>query len=295
MHTQAQTSPPFLDLDLLRTLDAIAEGGSFSAAAEIVHRTPSAISMQVKRMEDVVGRPLFERDSRSVTLTDDGAFLLTHARRVLALNRDAMARFVTPDLHGNVRLGAPDDIAERYLPRMLRRFAETHPGIGVVVTVENSARMLEMLAAGQLDLTLANTQDNERSLAGREVLLQERLVWAGAAGGCAATRTPMPLSAWDETCAWRKAATQALDRIGTPWQITFQSGHMAAQRAALKADLAVAPMPQRILDSEISEVPAEIGLPPLPGYAIILDVADDPSAPVLAAADHLRASFALCC
>ena len=95
---------PLLDLDLLKTLVAIAETGSFSTAATVVHRTPSAISMQVKKMEEILGRPVFTRDSRSVSLTSDGAFSLEHARRMLALNRDAVARFVQPDVEGVERL-----------------------------------------------------------------------------------------------------------------------------------------------------------------------------------------------
>ena len=112
---------PLLDLELLQTLVAIAETGNFSAAAEVVFRTPSAVSMQVKRLEELLGRSIFKRDSRSVALTADGEQLLVHARRVLAMNREIVAKFITPDVAGVVRMGAPDDAAERLLPEMLRR------------------------------------------------------------------------------------------------------------------------------------------------------------------------------
>ena len=127
---------PLLELDLLKTLIAINETGNFSAAAEAVYRTPSAVSMQVKRMEELLGRAVFTRDSRTVSLTHDGEILLAHARRVLALNREVVAQFITPEVAGVVRLGAPDDAAERFLPAMLKRFSESHPGVIVDVIVD---------------------------------------------------------------------------------------------------------------------------------------------------------------
>ncbi|MEM9425794.1 MAG: LysR substrate-binding domain-containing protein [Pseudomonadota bacterium] len=282
---------PLLDLDLLKTLVAIADTGNFSAAAAAVHRTPSAVSMQVKKMEDILGRPIFIRDSRSVELTADGAFLLEHGRRMLALNREAVARFVQPDVQGVVRLGAPDDVAERFLVEMLRRFNESHPQVTVNATVDGSDRMIEMLSQGTLDLTLITCEAgfNEK---GAEVLFREQLVWAACKGGVAAEQTPLPVSVWEEGCAWRKAALEQLDAQGRPWRVAFQSAHISGQRAAVLADLAVAPIPVSSLGGCIVQAPAHFNLPPLPKYALGLIVADDPNPAVLAAVDHLRASFA---
>lgn len=281
---------PLLDLDLLKTLVAIAETGSFSAAAAAVHRTPSAVSMQVKKMEELLGRAVFIRDSRSVELTSDGAFLLEHARRMLALNRDALARFVQPDVQGVVHLGAPDDVAERFLPAMLRRFAETHPCVTVNVTVDGSARMMSMLKDGQLDLTLITCEAGFDDLRA-EVLFRERLVWAVCRGGVAVERDPLPLSVWEEGCVWRKAGIEGLDAVGRDWRVAFQSAHISGQRAAILADLAVAPLPLSSIGGDIIEAPAKYGLPMLPKYALGLLIGSQPSAAVNAAADHLRASF----
>jgi DNA-binding transcriptional LysR family regulator len=145
---------PLLELDLLRTLVAIAETGNFSAAADRLGRTPSAVSMQVKKMEEMVGAALFVRDSRSVSLTRDGEALLQHGRRLLALNREMMTRFARPDLVGEVHLGAPDDVAERFLPTMLRHFAETHPGVILNVLVDGTRRLKEMVDEQTLDLAI---------------------------------------------------------------------------------------------------------------------------------------------
>ncbi|MEQ9042087.1 MAG: LysR substrate-binding domain-containing protein [Silicimonas sp.] len=281
---------PLLDLDLLKTLVAIAETGSFSAAAAAVLRTPSAVSMQVKKIEDLLGRPVFIRDSRSVELTADGAFLLEHARRMLALNRDALARFVQPDVEGVVRLGAPDDVAERFLPKMLRGFAETHPCVTVDVTVDGSERMISMLKSGRLDLTLITCEAGFDDH-GAEVLFRERLVWATCRGGVAVERQPLPLSVWEEGCVWRKAGIDGLDAVGRDWRVAFQSAHISGQRAAILADLAVAPIPESSIGGEIIEAPAKYGLPKLPKYALGLVIGPDPTPAVHAAADHLRASF----
>ncbi|MGR3511351.1 MAG: LysR substrate-binding domain-containing protein [Paracoccaceae bacterium] len=281
---------PLLDLDLLKTLVAIADTGNFSAAAAAVHRTPSAVSMQVKKMEDILGRPVFIRDSRSVDLTEDGAFLLEHARRMLALNREAVARFVQPDVQGVVRLGAPDDVAERFLVDMLRRFKESHPQVTVNVAVDGTDRMIGMLREGRLDLTLITCEAGFKE-EGAEVLFREQLVWAACKGGVAAEQSPLPVSVWEEGCAWRKAALGELDEKGIPWRVAFQSAHISGQRAAVLADLAVAPIPESSIGGCIVEAPARFGLPKLPKYALGLLLANEANPAVIAAADHLRASF----
>ena len=260
---------PLLDLDLLKTLVAIADTGNFSAAAAAVHRTPSAVSMQVKKMEEILGRPIFIRDSRSVDLTEDGAFLLEHGRRMLALNREAVARFVVD---------------------MLRRFNETHPHVTVNVAVDGTGRMIDMLNQGRLDLTLITCEAGFKE-EDAEVVFREQLVWAACKGGVAAEQSPLPVSVWEEGCAWRKAALGQLDDMGIPWRVAFQSAHISGQRAAVLADLAVAPIPVSSIGGCIVEAPARFGLPKLPKYALGLLVSDDPNPAVVAAADHLRASF----
>lgn len=291
MNAPSTPSLPLLDLDLLKTLVAIAETGSFSGAAQSVFRTPSAISMQVKKMEEILGRPIFVRDSRSVTLTPDGAFLLEHARRMLAMNRDAVARFVQPDVEGVVRLGAPDDVAERFLPAMLRKFADSHPGVTVNVTVDGTDTMVAALEAGKLDATLVTCEAGFRDAGTAEVLYREQLVWAARKGGIAACQEPLPVSVWEEGCVWRQAGLKGLDEQGRAWRIAFQSAHISGQRAAILADLAVAPIPKSSLGGDIVEAPAKFGLPVLPKYALGLLVRPDPSPAIEAAADYIRSAF----
>ncbi len=283
---------PLLDLDVLRTFVAIADTGSFAAAAEAVFRTPSAVSMQIKKLEEMLGRAVFIRDSRSVKLTRDGEILLEHGRRLLALNRELVAKFRAPDIAGEVRLGAPDDAAERFLPGMLSRFGESHAGVTVNVIVENSNPLIERVRQKQVDIALITCSQSHPGSENAEVLLRERLVWAVRKGGVAAEKTPLPVSVWEEGCIWRKAGLEGLEKQGRAYRIAFHSAYISGQRAAILADLAIAPLPVSSLVGDIIEAGPEYGLPQLPDYTLGMIVAEDASAPVLAAADHLRASFA---
>ena len=283
---------PLLELDLLKTLVAINDTGNFSAAAEVVYRTPSAVSMQVKRIEELLGRPVFSRDSRTVSLTHEGEILLAHARRVLALNREVVAQFITPEVAGVVRLGAPDDAAERFLPTMLSRFSDSHPGVVVDVIVESSTALTKQVQNRQLEMALITCDIDEAREEGVEVLFFEDLVWAGAKCGVAVEKSPIPVSVWEKGCSWRKAGLDGLEAQGRSYREAFKSAHISGQKAAILADLAVAPLPRSSIGDKIVVVDKKHNLPKLPQYALGLIICDNPSAPVTAAADHLRACFA---
>jgi DNA-binding transcriptional LysR family regulator len=280
---------PTLELDVLRTFVAIAETGSFTTAANMVFRTPSAVSMQIKKLEDILGRMLFTRDARSVTLTNDGEMLLGYARRLLAINHEAVSKFVMPDIQGVVRLGSPDDYGERLLPSVLKRFAETHPSIAVDVTIDQSGNLRRRLAEGQLDITLVTACRNIPHDA--EILLTEPVVWAGARGGCAHLKEPLPVSLWEEGCVWRANALDALGREGRDYRIAYMSAHTGGQRAAVLADLAVAPLPRSFIGHGIVALGRNDGLPDLADYNLAMLMAPDAGPSVQAAADHIRATM----
>jgi len=284
---------PLLDLDVLRTFVAIAETGSFTSAANAVFRTPSAVSMQIKKLEDILGCSVLSRDARSVTMTTDGEMLLGYARRLLAINREAVSKFIVPDISGVVRLGSPDDYGERVLPQVLKRFAQSHPSVAVDVVIDQSSNLRRRLEDRTLDLTLVTTSSRSRGLAGGEVMLTEPIVWAGAKGGCAHLREPLPVSLWEEGCAWRAAALEVLGREGRNYRVAYMSAHAAGQRSAILADLAVAPLPKSFLGCDLVELTAQDGLPEIGSYSLAMFVAPDVTPPVEAAADHIRATFQL--
>jgi len=280
---------PLLDLDVLRTFVAIAETGSFTAAASAVFRTPSAVSMQIKKLEETLRCIVFNRDARSVSLTTDGEMLMGYARRMLAINREAVSKFVVPDVSGVVRLGSPDDYGERVLPSVLKRFAQSHPSVAVDVTIDQSANLRRRLSERELDITLFTVCRNIPPDA--EILLTEPIVWGGARGGCAYLKKPLPVSVWEEGCAWRADALEALGRDGVEYRVAYMSAHTAGQRAAILADLAIAPLPRSFIGNDIVPLGPEHGLPQLSNYNLAMIVAPDASAPVRAAADHIRATM----
>ena len=280
---------PILDLDVLRTFVAIAETGSFTAAANAVFRTPSAVSMQIKKLEETLRCSVFSRDARSVTLTTDGEILMGYARRMLAINREAVSKFVVPDVSGVVRLGSPDDYGERVLPGVLKRFAQSHPSVAVDVVIDQSSTLRRRLAERELDITLFTTCRNIPAEA--EILLTEPIVWGGAKGGCAHMKKPLPISVWEEGCAWRADAIEALGREVVEYRIAYMSAHTAGQRAAILADLAVAPLPRSFIGDDIVALGPDQGLPELSNYNLAMIVSPDASAPVRACADHIRATM----
>ncbi|ESR22833.1 LysR substrate-binding domain-containing protein [Lutibaculum baratangense] len=261
---------PLLEIDLLRTFVEIAETGSFSRAARSVARTPSAVSMQMKRLEEIVGKTLFVRDARSVRLTGDGEALIGYARRILRLSNEAVGMFRSPELEGLVRLGTPDDFGTRFLPNILSRFARTHPGVEVQVTLGMSKGLLKRLDAGALDLALVTTGGGRQMLERGRVVYTEPLVWGGLENGCAYEQRPLPLALATNGCAWRASALSALDAAGLPYRVAYSSEHCAGQMAAIRADLAIAPFAESLIEPPLVRLDERHGLPPIGDYQMVI-------------------------
>lgn len=282
---------PLLDNDVLRTFVAIADTGNFSTAAEAVLRTPSAVSMQIKKLEDQLRTTLFLRDARSVTLTPQGEILLSYARRLIALSNEAVSRFVMPELSGVVRLGAADDIAERLLPGILRDFAGKFPGIMVDVTVDSSTNLRKRMEEQRLDLALINTSSRQLQSEG-EVVYTEKLVWAGAKCGAAHLQDPLPVSIWEDGCLWRQEALRKLDETKRTYRIAYLSASTMAQRAAVISDLAVAPLARTYITDDMTVLGPREGLPELMSFDVRLLTSGDLSIPAKAVAETIREAYA---
>src|SRR6202521_5090756 len=161
-----------IDIDQLRTFIAIVEAGSFTKAAEVVHKTQSAVSMQMKRLEERLARAVFARDGRASKLTEDGERLLDYARRIVKLNVEALAAFNDAELSGRVRLGVPDDYADRYLPEIMARFSRVYPGVELTVSCQSSTSLFERIDGNELDLAIVTDCDSGRT---SESFRRERL------------------------------------------------------------------------------------------------------------------------
>ena len=232
-------SPVTLDPDLLRAFVLIAEGASFTRAAAMVGRTQSAVSMQVKRLEETLGQPVLMRGKGGATeLTAHGHFLLSRARQVLALNDEIVAAFRQPTVAGVVRLGTPDDYALSFLPPVLKRFAESHPAVEVEVTCASSSDLVPRMRAGELDLTLISDGHEPR---GWETvpLWRGPLQWITSVRHAPHRRSPLPLALARGNCVWRAAALAGLDRAGVPYRIAYTSATQVGTHAPVVAGLAV--------------------------------------------------------
>ena len=278
-----------LDVDLLRTLVAIADTGSFGRAAQAVFRTPSAVSMQMKKLEDQVGRPLFTKDGRSMALTPDGEILVGYGRRILMLTQEAMQRFLAPDIAGTIRLGTPDDYAGRFLPDILAHFAATHPHVEVDVSCISSQELNIKLDEGEIDVGLVSAGHGP---AGGKMVHRERLVWAGLRHGCVHEMRPVPLALSHLGCCWRTMALDSLDRAGVPYRIAYSSRHYLGQLAPLMAGLALAPLPRSTLSGDVKEFGDEVGLPAIGYFGIELRRSPTARGPLYdALADHIESNF----
>lgn len=281
-----------LDVDLLRTLVAIAETGSFNRAARAVFRTPSAVSMQMKKLEDQVGRPLFAKDGRSVILTPDGETLVGYGRRILKLTEEALQRFRAPSVAGVVRIGAPDDFATRFVPGILARFAASYPSVEVDVTVLSSKELARMLEAQELDVALLSSGSAGNPINLTSAVHRERLVWAGLRHGCAHEHRPLPLAVSNIGCTWRAMALEALDRAGIEYRIAYTSRHYVGQLAAVLAGLAIAPLPRTVIGDDLKIVGEEAGLPLLGHYEIELRRSPVATGSLVdALVEHIETSF----
>jgi DNA-binding transcriptional LysR family regulator len=283
-----------LDPDLLRVFVLIAEGRSFTRAAAMVGRTQSAVSMQVKRLEELLGHPVLARSKGgTVDLTPHGQYLLTRAREILALNDEVLATFREPAISGSVRLGTPDDYAWRYLPMVLKRFAETHPAVEVEVICAPSLELAERLKAGELDLTLLTDGHEPRGWPSTS-LWRGQLMWITSSQHAQHRQSPLPLALAHQDCSWRRAAVRALERARIPYRVAYSSATQVGTYAPALAGLAVTVSTIAWLPDGLRIMRPEEGLPDLPDFSILLLKGKDATQPVTdALAEHIEDSFRL--
>ncbi|NIA67555.1 LysR family transcriptional regulator [Pelagibius litoralis] len=251
---------PTTDPELLRAFVTVVECGSFSRAAERLLRGQSAISLQIKRLEDHLGVRLLDRSPRHLSLTSEGELILDYARRILSLNDELAARVREPALSGLVRLGAPEDFATSHLPNVLARFARSHPQVALEVTCELTLEVLERFRAGGLDIALVKREP--AAVSEGIGVWREPLVWIAADKQIALGDAPLPLVVSPSPCVYRKRMTAALDGCARRWRIAYTCGSLAGAHAAVRAGLGVTVLPKEmapadltILGSETSNLP----------------------------------------
>jgi DNA-binding transcriptional LysR family regulator len=256
---------PHLDIDQLKTLLAIADTGNFTRAGEEVFKTQSAVSMQMKRLEEQLGRPLFAKDGRGMRLTRDGERMIEYARRIVALSDEAVSAFTRPEITGTIRFGTPDDYAEYFLPVIMARFARTHPLVTVDVECLPSVQLNERVSHGEIDIAVVTY---ETPVSGDDVVRQEQLVWVTAERKTTHEQDLLPLAVAQAGCCWRKLMTQSLDSVGLKWRVAYASPNSSAINAAVLQGLAISVMPLSFVRPGMRVIGTREGFPPLGTFDI---------------------------
>jgi DNA-binding transcriptional LysR family regulator len=254
-----------LQLDWLRAFVAVVDAGSLTAAAPHVHRSQSALSMQLKKLEDAIGRPVLTRGPRHLDLTAAGTELLGYARRMLELHAQALDALHGPALSGRVSLGVPDDYAARYLTPVLGSFAARHAGVEITLVCEQSTQLIPRVQRGELDLALVTRDRPQRGT----LLLHEPLVWVGAPEHEAWRRDPLPIAVYEPGSRARREAIAALAAQRRAYRIVYNSSSLAGQLAAVQSGLAIAVLTGCSVPPGVLVLQPRHGLPALPA----LDVA----------------------
>ncbi|MFO1273383.1 MAG: LysR substrate-binding domain-containing protein [Rubrivivax sp.] len=229
-----------LQTDWLKCFVAAVDAGSLSAAAPHIHRSQSAVSMQIQKLESAVGHKLLLRGPRQLQLTHHGQLLLGYARRMLDLHAEAQAALHGETVTGLVRLGVPDDYASRYLTPVLKRFAPRHGGVEIHLDCEQSTVLIPRVARGELDLALVSRDHARRGT----LLFHEPMVWVGSAQFDVWNRDPLPIAVYEEASLGRRSAIQSLALQGRPYKVVYASSSLAGQIAAVESGLAVAALTQ---------------------------------------------------
>lgn len=248
-----------LQMDWLRCFVAVVDAGSLSSAAGEIHRSQSAVSMQLKKLEEASGHRLLERDSRALELTPEGQKLLGYARRILDLQAEAQGALLGEELKGSVRLGVPDDYAARYLTPVLRRFAPRHAGVDIVLSCEQSTSLIPRVAAGELDIALISRDHARRGT----LLFHEPMVWVGSEHFELWRRDPLPIAVYEEESLARRGVLKALALQGRNHRVVYNSSSLAGQIAAVESGLAVAVLTQCSAPPHLQVLGRQHGLGPL--------------------------------
>jgi DNA-binding transcriptional LysR family regulator len=247
--TDTSSEPHRLNSELLRTFLAVAETGSMSAAAERILRSQSATSLQIKRLEELVGRSLFDRHGRGVALTETGEELRDVARDIISRLDQAFARLQPGQIAGTLRVGIPDEYGRTVLPEVLASFARQYPLVDVTARCALSAQFPEALDRGDLDIAVYDTKKPKRD---ETILVEQQLVWAVSRRQAPLYEATVPVVLYDKACWWREAALNALRKSKVAYRVAYTSESASSVEVIIEAGLAVGLVSQDRLRTEFT-------------------------------------------
>jgi DNA-binding transcriptional LysR family regulator len=278
-----------LDVTTLRSFVAVADSGGVTRAAGFLHLTQSAVSMQLKRLEEMLGLDLLDRSGRGIALTASGEQLLTYARRMVSLNDEVITRLTDQAFEGEITLGVPHDIVYPFIPRILQQFNTAFPRVKVHLIASFTKGLKEQYEKGEADLILT-TENGLKG--GSETLANMPLRWIGAPGGSAWRQRPLRI-AFCRHCTFRPHVIEALDIAGITWEMAVDTESDRTIEATVAADLAVSGVIGGTEPSHLAQIDHAGALPNLPEQKINLYGSDDSKGEVVdAMADLLRRAFA---
>lgn len=253
--------------ELLTSFVTVANSRSFTEAGRRLGLGQSTISQHVRKLELITGRRLFVRDTHSVALTEDGQAMLIFAQSILETQERARRFFAGSELRGRLRFGSSEDFVLSRMPAILRNFTRRHPEVDLELTLALSGDLNEMMAAGELDLTLTKRRLGEEA---GDFVAREKLVWIGTEMTDEYDRRPVPLVMYPPPSITRSAAIEGLDKAGIPWRIVCTCGGLVGLRAATIAGFGVMVQPQSLIPPGLIALPASANLPPLEDIEFVL-------------------------
>jgi DNA-binding transcriptional LysR family regulator len=278
-----------LDSDLLRTFVAVAEAGNFTKAAEQVSRTQSAVSMQIKRLEDMIGEALFDRGSRGVSLTRRGQELIINARRIVSLIEETAASLKAKPLDGPVRIGIPEEYSYSILSRALGMFSKQHPKVEITVRYAHSASQIEALEAGELDLAVVFEWED---FSDGEVLMRDPTVWVTSNLHCQHEERPLPVALYNRDGWCKDFALRSLEDRGHPYRVAYTSDTTGGLKLAVASGLAIAPVSRSNIPPDCRELTAAEGFGDIDASNVVLHRAPGATSEAIKGmADAIREAF----
>ncbi len=272
--------------ELLRTFLTVVDTGSFTRAGDIVGRSQSAVSLQVRRLEEFLDARLFVRDTHSLNLTDEGLTLLGYARRMLALNDEVLSSLRLPKVAGCLRLGAPNEYSASLLPVILGEFAQVHPGVMLEVTSDLSKNLMERMDKGHFDLVVA-LHDDPNDARGTKVHA-DPLVWVTSTQNSVHEKSPLSLVVAPAPCIYRDHVLQTLNRLGLPWRIVYSSSSYSGILAAVRSGLGVTLLAASTVPDRVRVLGAQDGFPDMGSVDVRIHTAPERSnEAVLYLADYI--------
>ncbi len=261
-----------LDSELLRTFVAVADVGGFTRATKVVHRTQSTISMQMKKLEEILGQALFLREARGVKLTPDGLTFLENARRIVTLLDQAEKSFESKHVKGIVKIGIPEEYGLTKLPNILANFSENHPNVQISVRCEPSENFVQYIDRKELDLAVVVSDPGYERGA---ILFHDPTVWVTSKQHLTHEMEPLPLAVFESGCLWRDWALRALEQVDRNYRIVYSSASVSGVQAAVTSGLAVAVLGQSTLPIGVRSLTQNEGFPKLPGVNVTLQKSEE--------------------